>query len=96
MPVQLHETEVIKAPLVSEKSTFLASVKNSYTFEVAKKATKEQIKAAIEALYKVHVVEVRTINVPGKPRRTRSGYKTTPEWKKAVVQVHPDQKIDVF
>jgi len=96
MPVQLHETEVIKAPLVSEKSTFLASVKNSYTFEVDKKATKDEIKAAIEKLYNVKVVEVRTINVPGKPRRTRSGYKKTGEWKKAVVQVHPDNKIDVF
>ncbi len=96
MPLVLHETEVIKAPLVSEKSTFLASVKNSYTFEVDKKATKEQIKAAIQSLYKVDVVEVRTINVPGKPRRTRSGIKTTGEWKQAIVQVPPDQKIDVF
>jgi len=96
MPVQLHETEVIKAPLISEKSTFLANVKNAYTFEVNKKADKEMIRAAIEKLYNVKVLEVRTINVPGKPRRTRSGEKTTSEWKKAVVQLHSDHKIDLF
>ena len=77
MPVQLHETEVIKAPLISEKSTFLANAKNAYTFEVDKKADKDQIKAAIEKLYNVKVVDVRTMNVAGKPRRTRSGEKTT-------------------
>jgi large subunit ribosomal protein L23 len=96
MPLQLHETEVIKAPLISEKTTFLANAKNAYTFEVDKSATKEQIKAAIEKLYHVTVEAVRTVNVAGKPRRTRKGYKTTSEWKKAIVQLHPDQKIDLF
>jgi large subunit ribosomal protein L23 len=96
MPLQLHDTEVIKAPVISEKTTFLANVKNAYTFEVDKSTTKEQIKAAIERLYSVKVVAVRTVNVPGKPQRTRSGYKTTGEWKKAVVQLHPDHKIDLF
>lgn len=96
MPLLLHETDVIKAPLISEKTTYLANVKNSYTFEVDKKAHKDQIRAAIEKLYNVKVVDVRTVNVPGKPRRTRSGHKTTGEWKKAVVQLHPDHKIDLF
>jgi large subunit ribosomal protein L23 len=96
MGLQLQDTEVIKAPLISEKTTFLANVKNAYTFEVDKKADKDQIRAAIEKLYKVKVVGVRTVNVPGKPRRTRAGEKTTSEWKKAIVQVHPDQKIDLF
>jgi large subunit ribosomal protein L23 len=96
MGLQLHDTEVIKAPLISEKTTFLANVKNAYTFEVDKKAGKGAIKAAIEKLYNVKVVEVRTVNVPGKPRRTRAGYKTTSEWKKAIVQLHPDHKIDLF
>jgi large subunit ribosomal protein L23 len=96
MPLQLHETEVIKAPLISEKSTFLANAKNAYSFQVDKKADKEQIKAAIEKLYNVKVVAVRTINVAGKPRRTKTGYATTSEWKKAVVQLHPDNKIDLF
>ena len=96
MPLQLHDTEVIKAPVISEKTTFLANVKNAYTFEVYKKATKDEIKGAIERLYNVKVLEVRTVNVPGKPQRTRSGYKTTSEWKKAIVKLHPDNKIDLF
>ena len=96
MPVQLHDTEVIKAPVVSEKSTFLASVRNAYCFEVNKHADKSQIKAAIEKLYNVKVVDVRTVNVAGKPKRTRSGYKTTSEWKKAIVVLHEDNKLDLF
>jgi len=96
MPVVLHETEVIKAPLISEKTTFLANAKNAYTFEVDKKADKTLIKHAIEKLYNVKVVSVRTVNVPGKPKRIRSGEKTTSAWKKAVVQVHADHKIDLF
>ena len=96
MPVILHDTEVIKAPVISEKSTFLANVKNSYTFEVDKKSDKLQIKAAIEKLYNVKVLAVRTVNVEGKTRRTRTGFKKTSEWKKAIVQLHPDNKIDLF
>ena len=96
MPVQLHETEVIKAPLISEKSTFLANVKNAYTFQVDKNADKELIKAAIEKLYNVKVLDVRTSNVEGKTRRTKTGFKKTREWKKAIVKLHPDNKIDLF
>jgi large subunit ribosomal protein L23 len=96
MALQLHDTEIIKSPLISEKSTFLANAKNAYTFEVDKKADKGQIKTAIEKLYNVKVVDVRTVNVAGKPRRTKTGYKTTPEWKKAIVVLHGDHKIDLF
>jgi len=96
MPVQLQDTEVIKAPLISEKTTFLANVRNAYTFEVDKKADKGQIKSAIEKLYNVKVVDVRTVNVAGKPRRTRSGEKTTPQWKKAIVKLDENSKIDLF
>jgi len=96
MALQLHETEIIKAPIISEKSTFLANSRNAYTFEVDKSADKEQIKAAIEKLYSVKVVGIRTIRVAGKPRRTRAGEKTTPWWKKAIVKLHADNKIDLF
>jgi large subunit ribosomal protein L23 len=96
MPVILHETEVIRKPLISEKSTFLATVKNAYSFEVDKSADKPQIKAAIEKLYNVKVLDVRTANVEGKTRRTRTGFKKTREWKKAIVTLHADNKIDLF
>jgi large subunit ribosomal protein L23 len=63
---------------------------------VDKKADKLQIKSAIEKLYNVKVVDVRTVNVAGKPKRTRAGEKTTSAWKKAVVKLHSDHKIDLF
>jgi len=94
--MELHLTEVIKRPVISEKSSFLASNKNAYTFEVDRKADKTLIKKAIEELYNVKVVEVRTVRVAGKPRRTRTGYDTTAEWKKAIVELHSDHKIDLF
>jgi large subunit ribosomal protein L23 len=95
MPVELHETEVIKKPLISEKSNFLTS-KNAYTFEVDKKADKAQIKAAVEKIYNVKVLDVRTSNVEGKTRRTKTGFKKTREWKKAVVKLAPENKLDLF
>jgi large subunit ribosomal protein L23 len=96
MPVVLHETEIIRRPVISEKSTFLANVKNAYSFEVDKSADKPAIKAAVEKLYHVKVVDVRTSNVEGKTRRTKTGFKKTREWKKAVVTLHEDNKIDLF
>lgn len=94
--MQLTLTEVIKVPVISEKSTYLSAVRNSYVFEVDRKASKDVIRQAIEELYKVKVEKVRTVNVPGKPRRTRKGYTTTAQWKKAIVELHPDHKIDLF
>jgi large subunit ribosomal protein L23 len=96
MPATLTNEEIIKAPLISEKTTWLANARNAYTFEVDGKADKTQIKNAIEKLYNVKVLDVRTIKVAGKPRRTRAGEKTTSEWKKAVIKLHPDNKIDLF
>jgi large subunit ribosomal protein L23 len=92
----LTNEEIIKRPLISEKTTFLANARNAYSFEVDKKADKEQIKKAIEALYNVKVTNVRTVCVAGKSRRTRAGYTSTPEWKKAIIKLHADHKIDLF
>lgn len=94
--MELNLAEIIKRPLVSEKTTFLGTQRNAYSFEVDDRADKQLIKQAIEQLYSVKVIGVRTIVVPGKCKRTRSGHRTLPSWKKAVVQVHPDQKIDMF
>jgi large subunit ribosomal protein L23 len=94
--MELEITEIIKRPLVSEKSVFLGTNRNAYSFEVDSRADKAQIKKAIEELYHVKVEDVRTIVVPGKPKRTRTGHKTTSSWKKALVQVHADQKIEVY
>lgn len=92
----LTHQEIIRGPVVSEKSTWSGTERNAYVFEVDKRADKTQIKEAVEALFNVKVLDVRTIRMPGKPRRTRAGYATTGEWKKAIVKLHPDNKIDLF
>ncbi len=88
---------VIIRPLVTEKGTRDSQLLNAYAFEVNPDANKAQIKQAIEKIYSVKVLEVRTANRRGKPRRY--GYRSvgaTRRWKKAVVVLHPDHHIDLF
>ncbi|HET6427220.1 MAG TPA: 50S ribosomal protein L23 [Phycisphaerae bacterium] len=87
---------VIVRPMVTEKGTFQAQAMNAYAFRVNPDANKTQVRQAIEKIYGVKVLEVRTANRQGKPRRV--GYKrgVTRHWKKAVVVLHPDQHIDLF
>jgi large subunit ribosomal protein L23 len=88
--------DVIVRPLVTEKGTYQAQTRNAYAFEVAAEANKAQIKQAVEKIYQVKVMSVRTANRKGKPRRTGWKYGTTRHWKKAVVVLHPDFHIDLF
>lgn len=74
----------------------LASKLNAYSFEVNKKANKVQIRHAVEQLYGVKVVEVRTANRMGKIRRRGKSTGRTRSWKKAVVVLHEDFHIDLF
>ncbi len=83
-------------PLITEKGTFQSQALNAYAFEVDPKANKTQIKQAIEQIYEVKVVEVRTANRKGKPRRVGRRIGKTRHWKKAVVVLHPDHHIDLF
>lgn len=92
----LHETQVIIRPVITEKSTWEAQARNRYAFEVHAKADKQTVRDAIEKLYKVRVVGVSTQNRTGKYRRTRWGTFKTSRPKKAVVQVHPEDRIDLF
>jgi large subunit ribosomal protein L23 len=87
---------VLIRPLVTEKGTHQSQTRNAFAFEVAPEANKAQIKQAVEKIYNVKVLEVRTANRKGKSRR--SGYKfgTTSHWKKAVVVLHADHHIDLF
>lgn len=73
-----------------------ASKLNAYSFEVNKKANKVQIRHAVEQLYGVKVVEVRTSNREGKIRRRGKSTGRTRRWKKAVVVLHEDFHIDLF
>jgi large subunit ribosomal protein L23 len=87
--------QVIIRPVVSEKSYVLATA-GKYTFRVHPDAHKTQIKQAVEELFDVDVLEVRTSSVPSKPKRRGFTAGRTREWKKAVVQVHAGQTIPIF
>jgi len=103
----VNEYNIIVRPLVTEQGMHFANVKNAYSFQVHKKANKTQIRSAVERLYNVKVTDVRTANVKGKPRvrtanvkgkprRRGRSFGRTPDWKKAVVVLHPDDRIDLF
>lgn len=94
--VKLEPYQVIFKPLVTEKGTFLSESYNSYTFAVSPFATKSDIKAAVQELWDVRVLKVRTQNRRGKPRRHKMSYGRTSDWKKAIVQLHDDDRIAFF
>ena len=87
---------VIIKPLVTEKSTHQQATRNSYAFQVNAKANKFDIKNAIEKTYNVKVQDVRTMNRKGKPRRSRYKMATTSDWKKAVVVLDENSRIELF
>lgn len=91
----MHVYEVLRRPVVTEKNTLLLT-QSKYTFEVCEDANKRQIKEAVEKAFKVSVVSVNVIRVPGKMRRAGRRRGMTPEWKKAVVTLQPGQKIKLF
>jgi large subunit ribosomal protein L23 len=94
--VVLDPYQVILRPLVTEKGTHLSERYNHYTFEVSAEADKTDIRNAVEHLWNVRVVKVRTQNRKGKPRRHKASYGYTKSWKKAIVQLHEDDRIAFF
>ena len=84
----------IKSIIRTEKGTAMLSM-NKYIFDVSPKATKHQIKYAVEKIYKVHVKNVNTLKMRGKVRRLRYKEGKTPDWKKAVVTLKPGSKIEL-
>jgi large subunit ribosomal protein L23 len=92
----MEHSQVIIRPVVSEKSYVLAAA-DRYTFRVHPEAHKTQIRQAVEALFDVHVVDVRTISVKSKPKRRGTTPRgSTRQWRKAIVQVRPGESIPVF
>jgi large subunit ribosomal protein L23 len=91
----MDASQVIIRPVVSEKSFVLAEA-GKYTFRVHEKAHKTQIRQAIEELFDVKVVDVRTASVKSKPKRRGQSSGRTRQWKKAIVQVGAGQSIPVF
>ncbi len=83
--------DIIIRPIITEKSSF-AMNEGKYTFEVNKKATKIDIRNAVEKLFEVKVLDVKTINVKGKPKRQGANQGRTSDWKKAIVTIAKDAK----
>ena len=91
----MNARSVLIRPVVSEKSYALLAA-NKYTFRVHPKAHKVQIRQAVEEIFGVRVLDVRTMSMKPKPKRRGWTAGKTREWKKAVVQLHPDDSIELF
>jgi large subunit ribosomal protein L23 len=88
--------QIIRRPLVTEKSTQQKETSRQYAFEVNPKANKNEIQSAVERLFKVKVLEVRTCNVLGKVKRLGRKYGKRPDWKKAIVTLKEGDRIEFF
>ncbi len=91
----MNHYDVLKSPVITEKSSVMQADQNKYVFKVDSRANKKQIKDAVEKIYDVKVVNVHTMNVRGKMKRLRANYGRTSGWKKALVTLKPGNSIDL-
>lgn len=92
----MNHTDVILRPVVTEKSTIARELANVVTLAVDPRANKHEIKQAVETLFDVEVLGVRTIRMPRKTRRVGRFIGRRPEWKKAIVTLAEGQTIEFF
>lgn len=92
----MHVYEVLKRPVLTEKSNYQADALHRYTFEVDPRANKHQVRDAVQQIFSVTVVEVNMMKVHGKARRLGKFTGRTPDWKKAIVTVAPGESISFF
>ena len=83
-------------PVISEKSFQLVQAHNQYTFRVDERAHKIEVRQAIEDLFDVTVTDVRMVTVPGKPKRRGASRGRRPGYKKAIVELKPGDRIELF
>lgn len=88
--------DIIISPLISEKTMKLMEENNAYTFKVAKKANKIQIRQAIEEIFNVRVIKVNTMNMKGKRKRLGFTEGKRPDWKKAIIRLNDGDSIEIF
>lgn len=86
---------IIKRPLYTEKGSYQQEKNNTYAFKVEINATKVQVRKAIEAIFEVKVLQVNSMNVPGKPRRVGASYGQTSPWKKVLVTLKEGETIQM-
>jgi large subunit ribosomal protein L23 len=88
--------DLIKRPLITEKTNIQKDASNQVTFEVDRRANRVEIKKAIEKIFKVNVVSVRTMQVKGKRKQRGRIIGKRRDWKKAVVTLRPGERIEFF
>ncbi len=91
----MHLLEVLRRPVITEKATYLQQ-EDKYVFEVARGASKPQIRDAVEKAFKVKVAKVTVMTVSGKTKRMGRREITSPSWKKAIVSLEPGYKVSFF
>jgi len=94
MSIEFNLSNIIKAPVVSEKSTVAAENENRFVFKVANQATKLQVKKSVELMFDVEVEKVQLLNVKGKTKRFGRFMGKRSDWKKAYVKLKPGNDID--
>jgi len=87
---------IVRKVLITEKGTVQRELRNEYTFEVERDANKIEIKRAVETIFNVKVADVRTMQMRGKLKRQGRYAGRRNDWKKAIVKLLPDQKIELF
>lgn len=92
----MHLEQVLIKPLLTEKTSFETESTNRYTFVVQRKANKNHIKKAVESLFDVKVMDVKTSTLPGKVKRAGRHTKKSQSYKKAYVKVAEGQKLELF
>ena len=93
--MSLHPAQILLRPVVSEKS-YHQITENRYTFRVHPDAHKTQVRQAVEEIFGVRVTDVRTMSVKSKPKRRGYTSGKTRTWKKAIVELHPEDSIELF
>jgi large subunit ribosomal protein L23 len=92
----MNHLDVLKSPLLTEKLDKLREEQLTYAFEVDRRASKIDVKSAVEQLFKVHVEDVRTVTVRGKNKRAGATMGRQPNWKKALIRLREGEKLDIF
>jgi large subunit ribosomal protein L23 len=88
--------QILKRPLLTEKSTAQKETFNKLFFEVGRRANKIEIKQAVEQIFKVDVIDVTTLTMSGKVKRVGRVTSKRPDWKKAIVTIKPGQQVKFF
>ena len=92
----MSDYEIIKRPLITEKTSIQKEVSNQLSFEVDRRANRVEIKKAVQSIFNVNVAGVRTMQVKGKVKRRGRILGKRKDWKKAIVTLRPGERIEFF